>query len=188
VTGVNAPRLGAQTVSHTTAFAKEAELNRGTARTVDYARSTLEGPLTKWLDMEYRMGRPHFQKSSIYLPDSGYEGYVDIDKSALPEEAFFEGIGAGGPSEEQEKQARMLNSAQFAVSMDQLKLQIGGQPSLDLDQLIKHVLRNGGWSDVDVITRGEATAQATPEQQPVQQIVASDPGESQEAAISALAG
>ncbi len=188
VTGVNAPRLGAQTVSHTTAFAKEAELNRGTVRTVDYARATLEGPLSKWLDMEYRMARPEFKETTVYLPDSGYEGFVTLNKTHLPDEVYFEAIGAGGPAEEQQKRTDMLNSAQLALSIDQMKIQMGGQPSMDLNQLIKHVLRNGGWSDVDVIVAGEEPSQGSAEQQPVQQISVTDPTEAGVAALEAISG
>jgi hypothetical protein len=185
VTGVNAPRLGAATVSHTTAFAKEAELNRGASRTVDYSRSMLDGPLSKWLDMEYKMGRPHFKKSTIYLPASGYEGYVDLERKHLPELVHFEAIGAGAPSEEQQKQSQRLNSAQLAMSIDQMNIQMGGNPELDLPQLIRQTLREGGWTDVDAITGG-SSSNGGPQQQPNVQVGA--PSDQTEAGIAAIQG
>ena len=178
VTGVNAARLGAQTVSHTTAFAKEAELNRGTVRTVDYVRSMLKGPMTKWVDMEYRIAREHFKRSTIYLPASGYEGFVRIDKSHLPEEAFFELHGSGGPSEEQQKRQDRLSSAQMALQMDGMNVQLGGKPIMDIEELIRQTLREGGWIDVDAITSGGNAAQEPAQQQGVEP----NPGEDQAAA------
>ncbi len=43
LTGILPSRLGAQTVSHTTAYAKDAELQRGAVRTVNYVNSTGQG-------------------------------------------------------------------------------------------------------------------------------------------------
>src|SRR3990167_4778197 len=53
VVGMHRARLGAETLSHTTAYAKNIEVQRGAVRTVDYVRSTLQGPLTLWLHLEY---------------------------------------------------------------------------------------------------------------------------------------
>ena len=134
------------------------------------------------------MARPEFKETTVYLPDSGYEGFVTLNRTHLPDEVYFEAIGAGGPAEEQQKRTDMLNSAQLALSIDQMKIQMGGQPSMDLNQLIKHVLRNGGWSDVDVIVAGEEPSQGSAEQQPVQQISVTDPTEAGVAALEAISG
>ena len=91
VTGTQQARLGAQTVSHTTAFAKEAELSRGKIRTVDYVRNSLKGPLERWLDMEYRMGRESMGVSDVYIPQ--YGGWVKLDAKHLPEMCIFEAHG-----------------------------------------------------------------------------------------------
>lgn len=154
LTGVLPARLGAQTVSHTTAFAKDAELQRGAVRTVDYVRQSGHGPITRWLDMAYRMGRNGLgsrETMSFYI--DAYGGYVEVGKSALPERANFEWFGSGGPAEEQQKMQSRLQSLQLAMQMDQIGAQYGKQPTLDLEAAIREVLRDGKWSDVDAITR-----------------------------------
>lgn len=172
-TGINAPRLGQQTVSHTTAFAKEAELQRGTIRTVDYVRATLKGPMAQWLHMAYELGRSVMSEESVYI--DAYNGFVDLNKERLPERVTFEAHGAGGPQEEAAKQQQKLAAVQQAIQMDQLAVQMGNQPSLNLPALIEQTLREGGWTDVDVALNTETMAaqptQAVPgivQQEPVQ--------------------
>jgi hypothetical protein len=154
VTGINAPRLGAQTVSHTTAFAKDVELARGQVRTVDYVRNTLKGPLHQWVNMAYVMGKEVMDNTRFYIDE--YGGFVDIDKRHLPDDVTFEVHGSGGPQEEQEKAARRLQSLQMALQMDQLGVQLGREPTIDTSAAIEQVLREGGWTDIDVITRGDS--------------------------------
>lgn len=158
VTGVNAPRLGAQTVSHTTAFAKEAELARGTIRTVDYVKSSLEGPMVQVLDAEYEILRKTMPETDLYI--EAYGGFVTIDKSYLPE-AIFKANGAGGPAEENAKMQRKLQSMQQALGLEQLrvqavqiKAQTGQDTVINIESAIKQTLRDGGWSDIDAITNG----------------------------------
>lgn len=163
VTGVNAPRLGAQTVSHTTAFAKEAELNRGVVRTVDYVQSTLQGPLIQWLDLQYRMGRKSLRNATFYV--QSYGGFVTVSKDDLPEDVIFEAHGAGGPAEEQAKRQNKLGAIQMAIQIDQLAQAAGQQSGLDLPAIIETVLRDGGWTDVDAFFRTAGLAGGA-EQQP----------------------
>jgi hypothetical protein len=148
VTGVNAPRLGAQTVSHTTAFAKEAEITRGTIRTVDYVRSTLDGPLEQWLSMEYEMGRNTLKETSIYIP--AYNGFAKISKDDLPEKVVFEAHGSGGPAEESAKQQQRLQALQFAMQVDAQAKQLGQDTGLDLSRVLDQILKEGGWTDTDI--------------------------------------
>lgn len=153
VTGVNAPRLGAQTVSHTTAYAKEAELNRGVVRTVDYVRSTLKGPMTQWLNMAYTIGRESMGRTLVYL--QAYNGYVEIEKDHLPDFVTFDAHGSGGPQEEQAKLTNKLNAIQQATAIEQLRAQaqqLGITPHMDYEAVIDEILREGGWTDVDAIT------------------------------------
>jgi hypothetical protein len=148
VTGVNAPRLGAQTVSHTTAFAKNAELNRGVVRTVDYVNTIRDSSMSRWLSMEFEMGRAAMKgKETFWIP--AYGGFVEIKKDFLPDMAVFEVFGAGGPQEEQAKLAKRLSALQLVAQMEQLKLQTGGKP-MDWESAQKQVLREGGWTDIDV--------------------------------------
>jgi hypothetical protein len=161
LTGVLPARLGAQSVSHTTAYSKDAELQRGAVRTVDYVKATGQGPLTRWLYMAYDMGKRAFRKSqkiSFYI--DAYGGYVQITPDQLPDKATFEWFGSGGPSEEAQKTQRKLQALQLALQMDQLNVQMGGQPSVDIGAAVRETLREGGWTDIDVITKqGSAVPQ-----------------------------
>jgi len=160
VTGVNPPRLGAQTVSHTTAFAKDVELARGQVRTVDYVRNTLKGPLTQLLHMEYVLGRENWTQERIFI--SEYGGFVDIKKRHLPDEVDFDVHGAGGPQEEQEKLARRIQALQLAMQIDAQRIQLGQAPKIDGEAAILQVLREGGWTDVDFITTSEGAPGGAP--------------------------
>ena len=169
LTGITAPRLGQQTKSHTTAFSKQAELQRGTIRTVDYVKATLDGALTSLLQLEYEMGQKTIGRQEITMPIEDYGGYVNITKDALPDNVLFQAFGAGGPLEEQEKEARFMNAIQQSVNIDQLKLQLGGQP-LNYEELQKQIFINAGVTDVDPLftsssqgpTGGAASGQPVP--------------------------
>ncbi len=165
VTGVNAPRLGAQTVSHTTAFAKDAELQRGQARTVDFVDDTLSGPLERFLDIEYELTKLSISgKVNLLLPEMN--GYITISKKLLPEEVSFSVHGANGPAEDAQKVQNRLQSLNQAVQMDTLlmqqQIQLGQQPKpvVNLEEAIKQTLRDGGWIDTDAITSSEEPVEA----------------------------
>lgn len=162
VTGINAPRLGAQTVSHTTAYAKEAEMSRGTVRTVDYVRSSLKGPLEQWLSMEYEMGRQELKETSVYI--APYGGFVKISKNTLPERVVFDAHGSGGPAEENAKTQKKLQSLQFAMQIHASAAQMGQDTGLDLTRTMEQVLREGGWVDIDALL-AEPEPPGTPPQQ-----------------------
>lgn len=150
VTGVNAPRLGAQTKSHTTAFAKDAELSQGAIRTVDYARSILEGPMTRLLQLEYRMGLSAMKgRQTVYV--QAWDEFVSIKKDHLPDIVKFTAIGASAPAEEEAKFARKLTSAQTALQIDNVAVGLGREPQIDHAKLIEEILDEGGWR-VTVIT------------------------------------
>jgi hypothetical protein len=163
LTGVLPARLGAQTTSHTTAFAKDAELQRGAVRTVDYVRQAGGGPITRWLDMAYQMGRGAIgANETISFFIDAYGGFVEIDKKHLPERAVFEWFGSGGPAEEQAKMNARLGSLQLAAKMDQLQVAIGRPPTLNIDAAIREVLREGKWTDIDVITTSHGAVAGPP--------------------------
>jgi hypothetical protein len=153
VTGVNQPRLGAQTKSHTTAFAKDVELTQGSVRTVDYIRSSLEGPMTRFLQLEYRMGLEGFRGSqTIYI--EAWNEFVSITRNHLPDIVKFIAIGSGAPAEDQARNAERLQAAQLAMQMEASAIQLGllETPTLDYAALIKQTLNEGGWTDVAAIT------------------------------------
>jgi len=153
VTGTTSPRLGQQTLSHTTAFSKEAELARAQIRVNDYVDSTLETPLTRWLHMEYEMGRKNMGEQTFYIKP--YGGFVRVNKSALPDYVEFEAFGAGQSADEAARFQRRMSSFNQALQMDQLAVSTGQPPTIDLQKAITQVLLEGGWTDVDAITRSE---------------------------------
>jgi hypothetical protein len=151
LTGVLPARLGAQTKSHTTAYSKEQEIERGATRTIDFARSVGHGGLTRCLYMTYEMAREAIKsKVSYYIPS--YDGFVELTKEQLPEAVTFEWYGAGGPNDQARRKQELAQSLQMAMQMDQLNIQMGGKPIVNVADAIKAVLREGGWSDVDAIT------------------------------------
>lgn len=160
VTGVNAPRLGAQTVSHTTAFAKDAELQRGVVRTVDYVNSLLFNGMSRCLSLELELARKGMKTEQIYIEQ--YGGYVDMKRSFLPERAAFDVFGAGGPLEERQEQQAMIAGLQLAMQIDGLKLQLvpGAQP-LDYETIQREILRRAGFKDVDRIAPAPQGTPAT---------------------------
>jgi hypothetical protein len=166
LTGVLPGRIGAQTVSHTTAYAKDAELQRGAVRTVNYVNQAGEGPMLKWLDMAYQMGRDNLGKSekiSFYI--DAYGGFVEIDKSFLPEKTTFDWLGAGGPQDESQKTQNKVNAALLAMKLDAINLQTQQPPRLNINAMIDEIMRSGGWLDLDAVTNGHANL-AQPGQAP----------------------
>lgn len=140
LTGTQAPRLGAQTVSHTTAFAKSAELQRGLVRTLDFSKSSMTGFFPRWLQMEYDLGSEFTGKKTLYLNE--YGGYVEIERNDLPEFSTYEVFGAGGPSEEQERTALQFQAIQFATQIETLKVQLGQtEEPIDLTAIQKQALK-----------------------------------------------
>ena len=157
LTGVFPARLGAQTLSHTTASAKQAELQRGAVRTVDYVNQSGHGPITRWLDMSYRMGREELKKNQdISFFIDAYGGFVEINKDMLPENVSFEWFGSGGPQDKRQKTADKMAALQLALKMDQMAVATGKPATIDIVSAIKETLREGGWSDLENITSGHA--------------------------------
>jgi hypothetical protein len=159
VTGVNPPRLGAQTKSHTTAFAKDAELSQGAIRTVDFVRSSLEGPMTRLLQLEYRMGLPLMRgRQTIYV--EAWNEFVSLKRNHLPDIVKFTAIGAGAPAEEQAMYAKKLSSAQTALQIDSLAIQLGREPKIEHGTLIEQLLSEGGWTNVTdiIVPRADSVA------------------------------
>lgn len=166
-TGVTPARRGAQTKSHTTAFAKQVEEQRGVIRTVDYVRSTLEGQMTRLLHMEYRMGIDMIGRGSDVTFIQEWDDFVELKRGHLPDIVRFMAIGADAPIEEQQRVAERIQSAQAALQIDATGIQLGKEPVLASTQpMIEQILREGGWESIEEFF---ATAQAqgtAPEQLP----------------------
>lgn len=158
VTGINAPRLGAQTVSHTTAFAKDQEIQRGQSRTVDFVRSTLEGPMTQWLYMHFQMSKDALgdRTEQVYMDKFG--AFVNVSKQFLPEKANFKVYGSGGPRETAAELQRKSQALLTAIQVNQLGVQMGTAQPLNIEAIEKELLKQGGIQDVDafVLTRTQA--------------------------------
>jgi hypothetical protein len=165
LTGVLPGRLGAQTVSHTTAFSKNAEIERGAARTVDYVEAVGHGVLTRCLDIMYQMGRSEMSGKMSLWSDS-YGAFISLGKDDLPENVSFEWLGSGGPADEAIKKQERQASMQTAVQLDQLGIQLqqaGLSGTVDIEAAIRAVLRDGGWTDLNAITTSESPSDgATP--------------------------
>lgn len=158
LTGVLPGRLGAQTVSHTTAFAKDAELQRGAVRTVNYVNCSGQGPMVRWLDMAYQMGRDSIKGKTSFFIDA-YGGYVEIGKEHLPDAAGFEWLGAGGPQDASQKLQVKVNGLLLASKLDAINGQQQKPLRIDYNKAIDQVLRESGWLDLDAITNPQtATA------------------------------
>lgn len=163
VVGVNPPRLGAQTISHTTAYAKNVELTKGSARTVAYVRKVMKGPLNSWLDMAYQMGRGTLKNTPVWV--DAYGGWVNVSRETLPEQVVFDVHGSGGPAEEQQISQKKIEGLMASFNIDQLRAQykqMGIEPTVDMEAAIEQLLRESGWSDVDALLNAATTAQSGP--------------------------
>jgi hypothetical protein len=143
--GVNPARLGAQTVSHTSAYAKSVELQQGASRTVDFVSSMKANVLQRWLNLAYSMVRKSYRKtSSVYVRE--LNGWIEVSKDMLPEKVFFLVQGADAPADEREKLIKQGNALQLAIQMDQANVQLGGKP-LEYRAMQLEVLRKAGFND-----------------------------------------
>ena len=162
VTGMHAPRLGQQTVSHTTAYAKEAELSRGQVRTVDYANSFLDGAMARILDMQFAYLKEVWGSTrDIWIPD--YGGFVKVFKEAIPPGCVFEIFGSAGPAEQRARLQDQMQAIQQVIQIDMLERQMGGggEP-LDTTTLKKLILKQAGFADVDVLFASTSGNQISP--------------------------
>jgi hypothetical protein len=143
LTGVTAPRTGAQTKSHQTAFAIDQEISRGQIRTVDYVKSAMRGPITNWLYMEWDMLKRTMDTEMIYVPR--LQSYLRISADMLPD-CIFDVYGAAGPLEEQREEQKRQQSMMAVLQTEPIARQLGAKP-LNLDKIRQEMLRDGGWSN-----------------------------------------
>jgi len=151
VTGVNPPRLGAQTVSHTTAYAKDQEIERGTVRTVDYVRG-LKAPMEKWLSMCYSLSRKALgvDTEQAYMPQ--YNAYVNVKTDLLPEKVCFEAVGAGKPADSMAAIQQQTQAIMAVIQLNTLAVQSGLAKPLNYNAIQRQLLSKAGVTDVDAIT------------------------------------
>ena len=137
LTGVSSPRLGAQTKSHQTAFAIDQEMVRGQARTVDYVSCFTESLVT-FLQMELTMLRRGMGETSVFIPQ--YAGYVDVNRTHVPEQAYIEVFGSSSPIAKREQEQKEFQALQMLLELDPQIREMGGRP-LDLDAIRRDILR-----------------------------------------------
>lgn len=175
VVGVNPPRLGAQTLSHTTAFAKDAEISRGVVRTVDFVRASLSGPMTRLLDMEYRMGLEMLGRGRIQYFVEPWNEFVFVNKGHLPEIVHWQALGASGPASEAEDGQQRAASAQLALQVDNVAVQMGREPAIDHRAMVEQILLSGGWQEIPFLNETQAE-QVGPVGQQAPGVLTQNPG------------
>ena len=155
LTGVLPARLGAQTRSHTTAFAKDAELQRGASRTVDYTDSVQDDPLVQLLAKEYELGRKFSGTRSFYIKEFG--GFVDIEARQLPDTVEFEVLGSAGPLDEQQRDARKQAAFLTVIQLEQLKTQLPAAAEM-VRNMQQEILKDAGVVDTSQFLTQPSTA------------------------------
>ena len=161
MTGVSAPRLGAQTKSHQTAFAIDAEMTRGQTRTVDYVNGQ-KSVLGTILHMELSYLRKSMPKTPIYIEK--YGGFVNVDKSYIPEHVVFEILGTSAPMADREKEQRLMASIQMAVQLDPLAAQ-NGERRISVNKVQEELLRRAEPTfDIEKVLSSESAESAAPSQ------------------------
>jgi hypothetical protein len=133
--------LGQQTKSHTTAFSKNAELQQGVTRTVDYTETQLLESMTQILNIQYEIAKKNFNTETIYI--DSYESFVTLTKELLPENVKFSASGSNTPNEERQSLQDKTTAIMTSVNLETLKTQLGGRP-LDIEKIQTQLLKNGG--------------------------------------------
>lgn len=152
VTGVNPPRLGAQTVSHTTAYAKNQEIERGSARTVEFVRGLIP-KMERWIGLCYKMSKDCLYGEDVFFVEEA-KTFVHVRKDLLPDVVYFKVNGANQPQEDYQKEQLRKQSVMTAIQANQIGVQLGVSQPLNFDQITKEELAKGGYTDVDLIVGG----------------------------------
>jgi len=148
VTGVNDPRKGAQTKSHTTAMAADIEQARGQVRTEDYVVAQQQGPMTQILYKEYEFIKRSMKRQSVAVNAGGIEGWINISAEDLPDRVYMEVHGALGPFDEREKSQMFLATTTTAMQLIGMAKQLGlPAPELDIEEAIRTLYLNAGTND-----------------------------------------
>ena len=142
ITGVTAPRLGAQTKSHTTAFAVDVENVRGLTRTEDFVVLQEQGFLTSILYKEYEILKKTMTQQPVLVNQGGIEGYVNLAKEDLADEVTFIVEGSSGPISKREQAQALIQSAQLAAQLSAQSIQVGG-PIVNFAEVMKVIFEQG---------------------------------------------
>lgn len=142
MTGVTAPRRGAQTKSHTTAFAADVESSRGLVRTDDFVVLQEEGFLTSIIYKEYEILKKVMGLQAVHVGSGGIDGYVNLSRQDLPDEVKFVVEGSSGPLTKREQAQALIQSAQLAASLSEMSAAVGG-PIVNFAEVMKVIFEQG---------------------------------------------
>jgi len=156
VTGVNRTRLGEQSKSHTTAFAKNADMQQGVVRTVDYTDTQLLESMTKVLDTQYEIARENIKEEAVYV--DAYQAFVTVSSGILPENVKFIASGSNAPNEEKQTIQERTGALMAAVNLDNVKVQMGGKP-MKIEKIQKQLLQQAGLINADEFFENQPESQ-----------------------------
>lgn len=175
-TSSTAQRLGAQTKSHQTAAAIDQEAQRGQSRTVAFVRSQERGFLTNILQAEAEILRKDMKKQNVFIPRQG--AYVVASGDSVAPDLTFSVTGSSAATEELQREAKMAQTIQSLIQIEQLSEQRGDK-RLNLDYLkelfvrqafpaadIERVFSPPAASQAPVAPGGAPPLQAVPDQFP----------------------
>jgi hypothetical protein len=178
LTGVNAPRRGAQAKSHTTAFAAGIESEKGLIRTADFVQTSELGSTTDILNLEYKIARETVGKKGVSVFVKELNRFVTVTKNDLPETVNFDVMGSSGPASAQEQSQNTVNAFQLAAQLSGPSQQMGG-PVLNFGEAMKEILKNGQIPNPErFIAQAPAPPQGTPKGQGPNGDLPGVPGES----------
>jgi hypothetical protein len=158
LTGILPGRLGAQTVSHTTAYAKTPSCRAAPSAPSTTSIRAGPGPLTNLLDRAYQMGRDALNPSDKISFFIGPTAASSRCRSRSCRECQLRMVRRRRPGRGAQKRQQKLSSLALAIQMEQVGAAFGMPPDLDLAAAKREVLRDGGWTDVDAITRAAQPA------------------------------
>ena len=153
VTGTPASRLGQQTRSHTTAYAKDVEITKAQARTVEFVESVKRLPLREWLSFCYKLSLESLDvldDKIIHVFSKETGNFINITRRVLPDNAMFAVLGSAGPSDDAARLGAQTNALQMAMNLEVMKLQTGQTDEpMNFTKLQKTFIKKAGIEDVD---------------------------------------
>lgn len=148
VVGTQPARLGAQTKSHTTAYAIDTEISRGESRTVEFVRRFRETAMRTALHIEYDMLREIVAGGPVVVFVRELRQWLPVTAAMLPEKVFYEVNGAAQPQEEERERQRKGEAIAAAMKLLEIEMAVSkaeGRPPVlpNLPELMRVVLQSG---------------------------------------------
>ena len=189
LTGVNEPRLGGQSRSHTSATAADIEATRGMARTADFADDLADGALTTILSMEYAIMKAETKgRISVPMDTAGVPGWVEIAMEDLADRVQFIVAGSQGVLKERERVQNFIAASQFALQTAGFAAQLGKPLDIDFEGIIREAFNNAGIQNAAKFVRAADTATRGIETEPTLSDLDGRGAENPLEALQALAG